>query len=82
MESKWIATSASPDVYLPKEKAPATSGVCAEAKTRSVFGLSKVGVVNEKLSYTRTNEPMTAMSVVSDAHNSQVSLRVNRSIAF
>jgi hypothetical protein len=28
------------------------------------------------------NEPMTAMSVVSDAHSSQVSLRVNRSIAF
>jgi len=27
------------------------------------------------------NEPMTATSVVNDAHNSQVSLRVNRSIA-
>jgi hypothetical protein len=32
-----------------KKKASAASGVCAEAKTRSVSGLSKVGVKNEEL---------------------------------
>lgn len=41
----------------------------------------RVGVVNEKSFYTRMNEPMTAMSVDSDAHNNHASIRFNRSIA-